>query len=368
MHPSLQPTTSINPTNWSPLRRGFLLVTLTLVSVALCPIARAVDVLPDVNDVNGCVPPPAGLLSWWSGDKTADDIQGTNPGVLLNGASFTRGMVGPGFLFDGIDDLVSIPNSSSLSQTRITLDAWVYPTGNQGLNRHVISKDQQFGTREYILALNDDDRFHAFVETTNGGFNLAGSTIPPLNNWYHIAMTHDGLKLRLYVNGVLDAIMDAVGDTVPTSNLVYIGANGSGNYFKGIIDEAQIFNRVLTDAEILAIYQAGAAGQCKPVIFVASIDPSYRARGPQFLISTSVMIQDVNGVGIEGARARIETTFPDGQVLSFPVTTDQAGQATLTLSTTSTGLYTFTVRKVTHPTREYDPALNIETTDTLVIP
>ena len=37
-----------------------------------------------------------------------------------------RGMVGPGFMFDGIDDGVTIPNSTSLSQTRITVDAWVY--------------------------------------------------------------------------------------------------------------------------------------------------------------------------------------------------------------------------------------------------
>jgi len=49
------------------------------------------------------------------------------------------------------------------------------------------------------------------------------------------------------------------------------------------------------------------------------------------------------------------------------VTTDQAGEATATFSTPSTGLYTFKVRKVTHPTRDYDSSLNIETTDTLLI-
>ena len=53
---------------------------------------------------------------------------------------------------------------------------------------------------------------------------------------------------------------------------------------------------------------------------------------------------------------------------TFPVTTDQTGLATLTFSTTSTGLYEFKVRKVTHPTREYDASLNIETSDSLLIP
>jgi hypothetical protein len=315
-----------------------------------------------------CLPPPTDLVSWWSGDKTAEDVQGTNPGRLVGGASFTRGMVGPGFLFDGINDGVVIPNSTSLNQTRVTLDAWVYPTGNAGLNRHVISKDQQFVARQYVLALNDDDKFHAFVVTTNGEFNLAGSTTPALNSWYHLAMTHDGQTLRLYVDGVLNASMLAPGDIIPTKNSVIIGANGLGNFFKGIIDEAQIFSRALSDAEIMAIYQAGATGQCKPEIFVSSITPSYEVVGHGFLISTSIVIQDENGIGIGDASVQIKTILPSGSVLAFPATTDETGQATISFVSRDSGRYKFTVQKVSHPTRVYAPSLNIETSDTLVIP
>jgi hypothetical protein len=118
----------------------------------------------------------------------------------------------------------------------------------------------------------------------------------------------------------------------------------------------------------MAIYQAGADGQCKPEIFVASIDPSYEVFGREFRITTSIQIQDVNGVGIENASSRIKATFPDGQILTFPVKTDETGQGTLSFSASETGLYEFKVLKVSHPTRDYDPALNIETSDTLVIP
>ena len=80
--------------------------------------------------------------------------------------------------------------------------------------------------RGYILALNDDNKFHAFVQFgANGDANLAGATTPQLNTWYHVAMTFDGLKLRLYVNGVLDGILDAIGEVVPISNPVSIGGN-----------------------------------------------------------------------------------------------------------------------------------------------
>ena len=34
-----------------------------------------------------CVQPPSGLVSWWPGDGTAEDIQGVNDGTLKNGAT-----------------------------------------------------------------------------------------------------------------------------------------------------------------------------------------------------------------------------------------------------------------------------------------
>jgi hypothetical protein len=296
-------------------------------------------------------------------------MQGINPGELVGGASYKPGMVGPGFVFDGISDGVVIPNSPSLSQTRITLDAWVYPTGKQGTHRHIISKDNETaGAREYILSLETDNKFYGFVGLPTGNFQVGSTTVAQLNTWYHVAMTHDGTTLRVYVNGLLENSLAAVGDIVPSANPVGIGWNRLPVLFQGIIDEAQIFSRALTDAEILAIYQAGAAGQCKPEIFVSSITPSYEVVGHGFLVSTSIVIQDENGNSIEGASLQIKTILPSGSVLAFSATTDATGQATISFGSEESGLYKFKVRKVTHPTRNYDPSLNIETSDTLLIP
>lgn len=181
-------------------------------------------------------------------------------------------------------------------------------------------------------------------------------------------MTHDGLKLRLYVNWVQDGVVDAVGDTVPTSAPGVIDAEKFGELFEGIIDEAQIFNRALSDAEIPAIYQAGAAGQCKPEIFVASTDPSYTVAHSQFLVSTSVTIEDTNGIRTSGATVNVKARFPSGSEPIFPMTTNESGNVSVSLYTSETGLYKFKVIRVSHPTREYGPVLNIETSDTLVIP
>jgi hypothetical protein len=188
---------------------------------------------------DSCVTPPAGLVSWWSGDRTAEDVQGTNPGRLVGGASFAKGMVGPAFVFDGIDDGVRIPDSSSLSQIRLTLDAWVYFTGNQNLGRRIVGKDDGFAFREYGVGINAFNNVEGFVTLPSGIVIVRGVAIIQLNTWYHIAMTHDGLKLRLYVDGVEDSELDAVGDTVPTSAPGVIGSEEGGDFTKGIIDEAK---------------------------------------------------------------------------------------------------------------------------------
>ena len=155
---------------------------------------------------------------------------------------------------------------------------------------------------------------------------------------------------------------------MPTTNPVGIGGNVASVFFQGIIDEAQIYDRALSDAEILAIYQAGADGQCKPDIFVASINPSYEVLGRGYTISTSILIQDGNGISIPDANVQLGTILPSGSSLSYLLKTDNTGQADLSFATHEVGLYKFKVQKVSHPARNYNSSLNIETTDTLVIP
>lgn len=351
----------------SSLRRGFLLLILGL-SCALLPAARAVDPRPDAGDLSTCVPPPTGLVSWWSGDRTADDMQGINPGELVGGASYKPGMVGPGFVFHGLNDYVQVGDTPTLKMTTaMTLECWIFPI--ESADERIIANREG----EYEFSRWDDGTIRwAFANTNPGWIWVTTGFVAPLQTWTHIAATYDNGLITTYGNGVQVHQYQGsglIGDADPTLNDFRIGNRQAFlEPFGGRIDELKVYNRALSSSEIAAIYAAGSNGNCKPNILVASIDPSFQTRRHEFLISTSVLIQDVNGLGIEDARARIETTFPDGQVLTFSVTTDQTGQGTLTFSTTSTGLYEFKARKVTHPTRVYDASLNIETSDTLLIP
>ena len=81
-----------------------------------------------------CVPPPSGLVGWWPGDGSPNDIAEGHDGVLRNGATFAPGMVGQAFSLGGVNDYVEISDEPNLrlSEGSFSIDAWILPTGPGG--------------------------------------------------------------------------------------------------------------------------------------------------------------------------------------------------------------------------------------------
>lgn len=233
---------------------AFANTTSTLFVVGLPVGDPATDDLVVVPSV--CITPPSGMISWWGGDNNALDMVGTNNGTLMNGADYDIGMVGESFSFDGTDDYVQTPDSSTLDITdQITIDAWINPSA---LGSRIVDKITAGSGDGYLLDTNG-----GVVRFIGGSQVLSGSTLLSLNTWTHIAGTYDGATMMVYVNGVPDSSV-ATNILIPTNNLpLRIGADSNGeNLFSGLIDEVEIFNRALSADEIAAIYNAGSAGKC----------------------------------------------------------------------------------------------------------
>jgi len=224
----------------------------------------------------GCVPVPAGIVSWWPGDGFASDIADGNPGSLENGATFAAGMVGQAFRFDGVDDRVAVPNSVTgnldLTSTAVSVDAWVNPstlnqprnpTGAMTIVDKWFSHDRSDG---YLLYINEGKPTFG-VATASGIALPAGPHPVAISAFTHLAGVYDGASVKVYVNGVLVASQALSGNILHDDFNVAIGNDngGSRNYgMNGLIDEVEIFNRALSASEVQSIAQAGAAGKCKP--------------------------------------------------------------------------------------------------------
>ncbi|MFO0969605.1 MAG: LamG-like jellyroll fold domain-containing protein, partial [Gemmataceae bacterium] len=211
-------------------------------------------------------PGAAGAVAWWRGEGNANDSLSGNNGTFVNGAAPTpNGKLGQAFSFDGVNDYVSAPSSSSLNVTAaVTVDAWVnVAVGNASFAGIAGTWDDTTGNnRSYLLAL-QNNKVKFYVSHTGSDFpSVWGTTVLQPGVWYHVAGTFDGTNLNVYVNGIVDAApVSSPGGIHANSHPFFIGNADSGPaYFKGSIDETTVFNRALAASEIQAIYNQTNSG------------------------------------------------------------------------------------------------------------
>ena len=186
-----------------------------------------------------------------SGASVADASPNGNTGTIAGATRTADGRFGGALSFDGVNDMVTVPDAASLDLTAgMTLEAWVYPTATGTAWRTVMLKERPGGLAYGIYGNNDAGRpeAYAFTGTELGAPGTAGL---PLNTWSHVAATFSASTLRLYVGGVQVATR-AVGAALRTSNNpLRIGGNSIwGEWFAGRIDEVRVYNRALSAAEI----------------------------------------------------------------------------------------------------------------------
>jgi hypothetical protein len=196
------------------------------------------------------------------GGTTVGDSSGfSNNGVAQNGMGWTSGQVGGAGSFDGLDDQVSVPDSSSLSVTgpALTLEAWVRPTAVNGY-RVLIHKELQ-----YSLAIYNGQLTYADSATWSyATLGYYGSI--PMGTWSHVAVTFDGSLLRYYINGTEVGTQAHSGSLSATTNPVCLGSyNCSSLRFAGGLDEVAVYSRALSPTEVYAHYISGLASPATPV-------------------------------------------------------------------------------------------------------
>jgi hypothetical protein len=228
-----------------------------------------------------CLPPPAGLIGWWPGDGSANNVAGTNNGSLQGGATASAaGVVGSGFGFDGTNGYVQVPDSPVLRPTNLTVEAWVRfdsldsagsggsPPGQQ----YIVFKQNTRTTyfEGFFLGKGRYANRDFFVF----GVSSASGVAPELDSvvtvttgaWYHVAGVRGSNFIQLYVNGQFDS-QTSVNFPQDYGNFpLCFGTSGQSYWdhkLNGALDEVSLHNRALSAEEIAAIYAAGGSGKCK---------------------------------------------------------------------------------------------------------
>ncbi|MBI2486546.1 MAG: hypothetical protein HYW01_06240 [Deltaproteobacteria bacterium] len=157
-----------------------------------------------VNDADGdaagcplaCVPPPSYMVSWWSGDSNANDIQDGNDGMLQGDTTFAAGKVDQAFSFDGSGDFVSVPDSTDwdFGSNDFSIDLWV---------KFDQIKDSMFIHQQSGSAVGgwefDFQQSNGILVFARDPFNAAiiRPWSPQQSTWYHLAVTRTGFEYRI---------------------------------------------------------------------------------------------------------------------------------------------------------------------------
>lgn len=206
-----------------------------------------------------------GLVGWYPFNGNASDASGNGNDCTVMGASLTKdryGVENNAYKFDG-DDWIESKNIVPTYNV-VSFVAWFKATDVRGnKSGAIVSLPRAPGGTGTRLG------FHYPNKSIGGGFNPPNIVIDhrhtteplKLEQWYHGAVTNSGRELRLYLNGNLCASKKYDERSLSSSQNLLIGkelhekAGISGmRFFNGSIDDVRIYNRTLSDSEILAIY------------------------------------------------------------------------------------------------------------------
>lgn len=214
--------------------------------------------------VDGDDPPRGPVASYNFNEGTGtlvNDRSGTgNNGTRVGATWTTGGKYARALSFDGVNDYVSVPDSSSLDIAgELTISAWVRKSSNSGYDTIVAKGNGTTGPENYYLDTFGDEPELGFATAANvwHGYRTLVSNLV-INQWRHVAMTYNDAAntIVLYVGGVQQSAATVNGSPLTSSLVTNNGGLRIGyalfnsEAFHGRIDDLRIYNRALSAGEI----------------------------------------------------------------------------------------------------------------------
>ncbi len=246
-----------------PAGRKVLLVLLGVLSLFIPPSSVTAQV---------CGSAPAGANAWWEFQNVPTDVLGVSTLTLFNGATYAPGKVGQGLSLDGVNDYARANANAKLNigtNSGLTIEFWTKCANAAAVGTFVEWNNGSIGAHLATSSGNPRDVFANLVDTSGGSHQVSsGPNVLTNGVFQHVAFTYDRItgQAAMYLSGSLIRSTNLGSFTPQTTYPFYVGNRPagpvSGTYFNGIIDELTLYSRVLSSNEVLAIYQAGAAGKC----------------------------------------------------------------------------------------------------------
>ena len=240
--------------------------------------------------------PTAGLVAYWRMDDNSGSIAtdsafpekplplnvatgyyknsyGRYPATLTN-TEWIGGQFAAALKFNGQAKGVTppIPMGKAFS-----ISAWVAPSSEAVSTPYAYLRiaETAYDTAWYLGTDMTGTKYKVIVNSgygTSGGcsdaFGCASGGKPVAGKWQLVTATYDGSVARLYVDGVQVASDTATAretTNLPVNLGAYAYYPGAGYDWRGGIDDVRLYDRALSVAEVVALYNQAAGARLPPV-------------------------------------------------------------------------------------------------------
>jgi DNA-binding XRE family transcriptional regulator/uncharacterized glyoxalase superfamily protein PhnB len=201
-----------------------------------------------------------GLVASYRLDGNAQDSSGSGCHGAVSGAvpcADRFGRQGGAMRFDGVDDYIVVDPAPRLQSDGFTLSVWCCYDNHmqqEGWCHAIVSQDGHHQRRVFQLSTYDSSiTFHRFLTEPD----LYVDSPLRAGYWYHIVVTYEARRFRLYKNGEL--VSEAEGRFANADDEpLFIGRKSTDEpyfYYRGMIDDIRLYDRALRDGEVIALFR-----------------------------------------------------------------------------------------------------------------
>ena len=184
--------------------------------------------------------------------STWKDLSGNNNNVTVSGSTWYSNYLS----FDGVNDYAYRTNATYNITDEYTLEILVTPKRNTGTYQIIFNTVNHGRWTERYLSTDIGDG--GFTYTISDSTNSSHITKPILDEELNkVQLVSSVLKernLKAYSNATLYKELTADFSPKITQNRIYIGGSESAYYFQGEIYSIRVYNRALTEEELLHNY------------------------------------------------------------------------------------------------------------------
>lgn len=259
-------------------RRKLRLTTLALFLIVICPCFIVVTNAQEIKkpEINFPMPRP-GLVGYWkfdeAGGSTVMDYSGNDNQGTIYKALFAAGKIGQGVRFNGEDSYVKIDYAPSLNlKDTFTVALWF--KSEESSSGILVSKGAYCSDpRAWALGISTEltlpcPKMSLAVTAGHGSrcenmYTTAGVTIQSVkfsDAWHHLVLKCQGTKLSYYKDGQCVGRENLIQPPCQNQQGLVLGHHWCLNEhypqtsLEGVIDEVRLYNRALSEKEILNIY------------------------------------------------------------------------------------------------------------------